>query len=419
MTDIPTSSTVLGRLRARLPPRTDRRLLVVIAEAFLARLGFSVITFALPFYALSLGLNLGETGLLIAFRIISAIAFKPVMGIASDRFGSRTVYVWSIAGRCLVALLFTLTYEPWHLFAVRALQGVTSAAREPASALLLIENADQARVASTFSWYASSRSIGIAMGYPLAGLMLALSGDNYPLVFLFTAATSALAFVMVWRLTADDAPAAGATQTTDADPVSPTPPLAVADWLPYAALALAMAVPAGMVQSLFPLIVAARTGLGKIEIGVIYTVSMAVVVVAGPLLGFAADTISRRLVLAIRSLASILSSVLYCVLPGFWGMTGARMVDDIGRAAYQPAWGSVMGEVSRGTDPRRRGRLVAYLDTAESIGEAAGPILAGVLWQYGTIYWLFGVRIALSVVAEILAVRTLRRITLAGGATTI
>ena len=44
--------------------RTHPGLAVIIVEAFLARLGFSVITFALPFYALSLGMSLGETGLL-------------------------------------------------------------------------------------------------------------------------------------------------------------------------------------------------------------------------------------------------------------------------------------------------------------------------------------------------------------------
>ena len=148
-----------------------------------------------------------------------------------------------------------------------------------------------------------------------------------------------------------------------------------------------MAIPASMVQSLFPLIVAERTGLGKAEIGLIYTMSMGVVVIAGPLLGWVSDMISRRLVFAVRSVASVLSSVLYCVLPGFWGMTASRMVDDIGKAAFKPAWGSVMSDVTRNAGKLRRGRLVSYLDTAESLGEAIGPILAGVIWQNGGLLW--------------------------------
>ena len=386
--------------------RAQPGLAVIIVEAFLARLGFSVITFALPFYALSLGMSLGETGLLISLRIITSVLLKPFMGHAADRFGIKNVYVCSIAGRCLIALLFMFTSEPWHLFLVRALQGVTSAAREPTSAIMLIQNADEKRVARTFSWYASARSVGIAMGYPLAGAMLALTGDNYPFVFLFTTATSAVAFLLVWMLASD---ASGSSQLDDLDTTPATPArLAVAAWLPFAALALLMAIPASMVQSLFPLIVAERTGLGKAEIGLIYTMSMGVVVIAGPLLGWVSDMISRRLVFAVRSVASVLSSVLYCVLPGFWGMTASRMVDDIGKAAFKPAWGSVMSDVTRNAGKLRRGRLVSYLDTAESLGEAIGPILAGVIWQNGGLLWLFGARIVLSVIAEIQAIRSLR-----------
>ena len=264
--------------------RTHPGLAVIIVEAFLARLGFSVITFALPFYALSLGMSLGETGLLISLRIICSVLLKPFMGLAADRFGVKNVYVCSIAGRCLIAVLFMLTSEPWHLFLVRALQGVTSAAREPTSAIMLIQNADEKRVASTFSWYTTSRSVGIAMGYPLAGALLTLTDDNYPLVFLFTAATSAVAFVLVWLFASDastSSPVDGLEETSGG-----SARLALTDWMPFAALALLMAVPASMVQSLFPLIVADRTGLGKTEIGIIYTLSMGVVVVVGPLLGW-------------------------------------------------------------------------------------------------------------------------------------
>ena len=89
-------------------------------------------------------------------------------------------------------------------------------------------------------------------------------------------------------------------------------------------------------------------------------------------------------------------------------MTTARMVDDIGKAAFKPAWGSVMGDVARSEDKRRRGRLVSYLDTAESLGEAIGPVLAGVIWQNGGIVWLFAARIVLSVIAEVQAIRALK-----------
>jgi hypothetical protein len=40
----------------------------------------------------------------------------------------------------------------------------------------------------------------------------------------------------------------------------------------------------------------------------------------------------------------------------------------------------------------------------QEIGEIAGPALAGILWQTGGVFLLFGVRIAIAIVAEISAI---------------
>jgi len=40
----------------------------------------------------------------------------------------------------------------------------------------------------------------------------------------------------------------------------------------------------------------------------------------------------------------------------------------------------------------------------QEIGEIAGPALAGILWQTGGVSALFGVRIAIAIVAEISAI---------------
>src|SRR6266568_7844246 len=101
--------------------RSNPTLSAVVAEGFLARLGFGVITFALPFYAYSLGMKLSEVGILASLRLVAAILVKPVMGYAADRFGKKRVYLWSIAGRTLVGMFFALATSPWELYAVRAL----------------------------------------------------------------------------------------------------------------------------------------------------------------------------------------------------------------------------------------------------------------------------------------------------------
>jgi MFS family permease len=97
------------------------------------------------------------------------------------------------------------------------------------------------------------------------------------------------------------------------------------------------------------------------------------------------------------------SSVVYLVAPNFAGMALGRAVDDLGKAAFRPAWGALMAHVS-GFDRRRRARTMAYLSSGEDAGEVAGPIVAGLIWSTFGVPVLLAVRIGVAVVAEIYTV---------------
>jgi MFS family permease len=107
--------------------------------------------------------------------------------------------------------------------------------------------------------------------------------------------------------------------------------------------------------------------------------------------------------IASRSAANIGSSVLYVASPTFIGMAAARTVDDTGKAAFRPAWASAITDIAA-KDPPRKGRRLGTLDAMQEIGEIAGPALAGILWQTGGVFALFGVRIAIAIIAEISAI---------------
>ena len=388
-------------VRALLQPN----IAVVVAEGFLSRLAFSVVTFSLPFYAKSLGMSLTAIGVLISLRVIVSILVKPLMGAAADRFGVKGIYLFAVAGRSVLALAFIFATVPWALFFVRGLQGITSAARSPAATLMLIEHSDSDRMASIFSWYATTRFVAMALGFPLAGFLLVLTGDQYQYLFLFAAATSAVALILVWRFAQNER--SKPAHSGSAKGSAGRAPISAKDWVVYAQIVLLMAIPASMIQNLFPLIVSERTDLNKAEIGVMYSLATIAIIIMGPSLGWLADNVSRRIVLAVRSVCNIVSSLLYLLLPGFWGMTTARSFDDIGKVSFKLAWGSVLGDIARSGEKARRGRVLSYLDTAESIGEAIGPILAGLLWQTGGIWWMLMTRIGISIAAEVAAIRVL------------
>ncbi|MDQ4069138.1 MAG: hypothetical protein M3203_06675, partial [Actinomycetota bacterium] len=86
-----------------------------------------------------------------------------------------------------------------------------------------------------------------------------------------------------------------------------------------------------------------------------------------------------------------------------------RVVDDVGKAAFRPTWGALVAGAAQRAG-RRRGRVAAGLDTALSIGEAAGPLVAGVIWDAHGFVAFFVVRGILGVGTELFLGRRLRRL---------
>ncbi len=104
---------------------------------------------------------------------------------------------------------------------------------------------------------------------------------------------------------------------------------------------------------------------------------------AGPGFGWLSDNVSRKLVLSVRSIANIVSSIVY--LAGAELRAASRSavaLDDLGKAAFKPAWGALMAQLSE-FDKKRRARLFGYMSSGEDAGEAAGPIVAGVIARPG------------------------------------
>jgi MFS family permease len=170
-----------------------------------------------------------------------------------------------------------------------------------------------------------------------------------------------------------------------------------------ASVGMLIAASAYMVHGLFPILATKYAGLSTAQAGLIYSLSAAVFLVAGPFYGWITDRYGRLVGIASRSAANIGSSVMYVAIPTFVGMAAARSADDVGKAAFRPAWASAITDIAA-KDPPRKGRRLGTLDAIQEIGEIAGPALAGILWQTGGVFLLFGVRIAIAIVAEISAI---------------
>lgn len=393
------------------PEGSRRALVAVTTEGFLSRLSFGLVNLAVPLYALQLGMNIAVIGALTAVNVVIQIVLKPFMAIITDRFGARRSLAWAIALRSLVPLMFVVASAPWQLFAIRLFYGATQAWRDPSLNAVIADVGGKKKVASAFAWYHTAKNTASSVGRAIAGVMLTITGANYPLVFAIGFVISVLPLLPVlWGLPADpDRPVevSHATIATFAPPSGPrvalSPPAPARRFDPrvlrFTSLGFMYGLTAGML-ALFPVIATKEFGLSPAEIGIIMLVSTVVVLVSGPLFGWLADNVNRNLVLLVRAVANTCSSVVLLVANGAVLVGAGRAIDDMGKAAFRPAWGSIMAEVAE-LDRTRRARTMSLIDVGEDAGDALGPLLAGWLMVLGGLPAMLGVRICLAIVTEL------------------
>jgi len=384
--------------------RPDRALVALLAEGFLSRLSFGIIGFIVPLYAYRMGLSLAQLGLLASLNTIVALILKPIMGAVADRVGYRRSVLAAMTLRTVLSLLYALTTMPWQLYGVRSVHGLADAVRDPAINVMIAEYGGKKAIARSFAWYQTARTAAGSVGKGAAGVLLTVTAANYGLIFLVAAALSLLPVIVVARWVQEPArvppraPVAEGHELQEPGEPTEAPSARRTTTLPYVFFGFLVSGSASMLGTLFPVIAIEYAGLTEAQAGGLYLITP-FLALTGPLFGWLSDRVSRNLVLSLRSVFNCLSSLLYIAAPGFAGFAVGKSLDDLGKAAFSPAWGSVMAEVS-GQDLSRRARLMGLLTAGEDAGDVVAPLLAGLVAGWWGIGALLGLRAGVAVAAE-------------------
>ncbi|MFD1213735.1 MFS transporter [Arthrobacter sp. GCM10027362] len=385
----------LRRLHSSLIHQLTTPLGTVVIEGFGSRLAFGIVSFALPLYAVSLGMSLASVGLLLSTNTAVSIALKPLIGPLVDRMGVRRAYVIAVALRTASMLLLVVSFQPWQLFAVRGLHGVSIALRDPAAAAVLAGLGGKRAVARRFAWYQTAKTVAGSAGRFAAGVLITLLIGNYAWVFVVSAAISTLPLALIlWRLRG---PALAGLRRPPA--VHAAAREAWRRMGSYAGLGFLASGTANFMSNLLPVFAVEYAGLPAAAAGGIYLVT-AVIALSGPVWGWLADRGNTHLVLGMRAVGNIFSSAIWLLSPTYAGLIAGKTADDLGKAAFRPAWGAMMADAAE-RDPRRRAATLSRLSAAEDLGEATGPIAAGMIWTAWGIPAVLGARIVLAVVTEV------------------
>lgn len=362
--------------------------------------GLGVIAPILPLYAESLGASGAALGFMYAAFSASRMLLGPVMGRLSDRVGRRRMILVGLGIYAIVSLLYIVAQSLWQLAAFRFVHGIASVLVTPIAQAYVADMTPEGHEGRIMNLFYSSLFVGMALGPLLGGGLAERWGVVAP--FFAMGSLTFAALVAVATLVPEDRKLRGAPPSR--------PPLrqvlrSQTVWgivVYYATRGLWRQ---GF-NAFWPLL-GASVGHREASIGAVLTVYLFSQAVAQIPCGFLADRYPR-----IRQIAAggLLSPAVLFLVPVLapsihWvllvsltmGVTSA-----LGRA-------SVVALRTQSGRVHGMGMLIGMQSSALALGQALGPVVAGVAFDLAGLSAPLYVVGGLGLIGTLLAVTVLSR----------
>jgi DHA1 family multidrug resistance protein-like MFS transporter len=357
-----------------------RNLFAVTAATFIGFTGFTLVMPFLPLYFQQLGVrDMGEialwSGLSLGVTPAMTAFLAPLWGRLADRFGRKIMVERSLASFVVVMAAMAYVTEAWHVFALRAVQGLF-AGYGALTLAMAAELAPRERMASAIGQVQMAQRLGPALGPIIGGSVAQLVGLRR--AFLVTASFYVVALVLVFVMYHE--PRAERTrEARGTGPVRFRTVLAFENFLLLMVVIFALQFVDHSFRPVLPLYLAA---LG--------TPMAQVPVVAGILFSIAAGGAALGNYVCAPLIARTSARTAIVIGAGL-GAAGALLLGVAAEArtlfAAMPLFGAAMGIATTGAytaaggviPPAVRGVSFGLLSTAALAGLAISPIAGGLL----------------------------------------
>jgi MFS family permease len=363
-----------------LDPRLPRAVWLLQLGGFMNFFGNGIV---FPFLVIYLhdvrGFSLATSGLVVAVssaaQLVAGVAAGPVI----DRVGPRRVLATGLVLQAAGFGLFPLVREPWHAFALIAIEGAGSAGFWPSQSTLLSRLVDNARRHSSFALQRATMNVGIGLGGVVGGSIADVSHpSSFTVLFVVDAVTfiayiGALAFV----------PDPGVEVHVDAPRASYAAVLRHKTFLVLWSLNFVFVAAGISMFNLLPPFVREHAHVSNREIGIFFLVNTLVV-------GAAQLPVSRLLEGRRRMRALALMPLLFAVswlaldATGYWlegaaafaALAAIAVVLGVGECLHGPAHIALVADIG---PEYLRGRYFAVHSLSWGLAGAVGPAVGGAI----------------------------------------
>jgi DHA1 family multidrug resistance protein-like MFS transporter len=352
--------------------------LAVLTASCLARLSYQMARSpVLPRFAESLGAAPELIGMIVAASTVTGVLFKLPAGALSDLLGRRRVMLLGAVFFAVPPFVYPFVMDAAALLALRFVHGFATAIFAPVASAYVAGLGEAARGAR-LGWFSSANDLGATAG-PLIGGLILYATASFATSYLLVGMLGVLALGMTLLLPetepkttlAQSSLTARAAEFWDGlRDVITTPAVLTA-----AAVEATMYLGFGAFLGFLPLY-ARNVGLNDGAIAVVLALQLTVALLAKPFTGNMSDRLGRKPVIVLGLFASAAALPLIFRMTSFAGLVAVVPLLGLGVAAVTPATNALIADL---VAARRLGTGMGVFGTIWDVGEAAGPILAGIL----------------------------------------
>jgi MFS family permease len=349
----------------------------VLTASCLARLSYQMARSpVLPRFAESLGAAPELIGIIVAASTVTGVLFKLPAGALSDLIGRRRVMLLGAVFFALPPFIYPFVIDAGALLALRFVHGFATAIFAPVASAY-VAGLGEAKRGARLGWFSSANDLGATAG-PLIGGLILYATASFMASYLLVGVLGVLALGMALLLPETETTTTPAERSLAARTgefwdglrnVITTPAVLTA-----AAVEATMYLGFGAFLGFLPLY-ARSAGLNDGAIAVVLALQLTVALLAKPFSGNMSDRLGRKPVIVFGLLASAAALPLIFRMTSFAGLVAVVPLLGLGVAAVTPATNALIADL---VAARRLGTGMGVFGTIWDVGEAAGPILAGI-----------------------------------------
>ncbi|MEI5906441.1 MFS transporter [Bacillus spongiae] len=359
--------------------KRNRGPLVILSfNLFIVMVGIGLVIPILPFYVEKFNANAQVLGALVAVFAFMQFLFAPVWGRLSDKIGRKPLITIGLIGFAVAEFIFAFAIGLWMLFVSRILAGIFGSALMPTAMAYVSDVTEESKRGKGMGFLGAAMGLGIVVG-PGIGGWLAEFDLSYP--FLFAGIAATIAAIVSIVILPESYPKEkreenigekreGQFTIMKKALVSPVGFLLV--------LVFIMSFGLANFQSIFGYYALTRYGYGPQEVGtIILVIGLIGTAVQGGIVGRMTEKFGELRVVTTSLLISAIGFIIMTLAPSFVWVLVTTAIFFVGNSMLRPALNALISKLAG----NRQGMVMGLNNSFLSLGNVAGPLLAGTLFE--------------------------------------